>query len=623
MPSRSFKLLTLILLIGGLTWNTAQAKILTVTTTEDTTSSSDGVLSLREAVVEANTTTEADEIILPSGTYTLSQGASLLISSDIAITGVSAESTIIRPLDYAEAISVIEGTTQFSLTHITVSSMTTSSSYQAIRIGSDPAIVSLNHCIIKKAPTGLSIYRAMQVTINDCIFDDNKYHAIDNSDPFIAINVNRSTFTNNGNDDYKDAYGSTLRGGAIDHSDGGTLVIRDSQFSGNKASTGGAIYSTYGSDDGGTISIYKTTFSDNSADYGSAIYTRSQYGYRAEMEVYVSQSSFIRNVNAAIYNVDRFLYIDRSTFSQNDTGVYDDASSSYSYDDASSSYGVVLDRVTLSENKIGITNIGSNSSKIKNSLLSGNDSLDCDGGITSQGYNLISDVSGCTITATTGDQFQVATANLSEFYENDIPGGSYYELLSESTAIDQGNPEYTEVDQLSRGVAGGRVDIGAVEHITDNIEASADTDFNVALKYQTIAYSSQKQEYQWSVCNNSSQDYTYSAAFTYASPRDTYGNLSFPEAEVAAGECYSSPWTKVDFNAASSKVYGGLVDGTYTISGTLEGEPTDGSDSESLIDEVTQTWTMNHQADSSSKESPATKTSPSSAKTSGKKKAAK
>lgn len=58
----------------------------------------------------------------------------------------------------------------------------------------------------------------------------------------------------------------------------------------------------------------------------------------------------------------------------------------------------------------GLTVVSGSNAQIKNTIIAGNivssrATADCRGTITSNGYNLIGDKSGCTVTATTGDQF--------------------------------------------------------------------------------------------------------------------------------------------------------------------------------------------------------------------------
>jgi uncharacterized repeat protein (TIGR01451 family) len=105
---------------------------------------------------------------------------------------------------------------------------------------------------------------------------------------------------------------------------------------------------------------------------------------------------------------------------------------------------------------------------IRNTILAGNTSdmgsPDCDGNITSLGYNLIGDTSGCSFSAAVGDLTNV-DAKLGPLV---VPSG-YHPLLFDSPAINGGNPSgcrgstgFLDTDQ--RGFPRfGRCDIGAYE----------------------------------------------------------------------------------------------------------------------------------------------------------------
>ncbi|WKZ35840.1 MAG: class F sortase [Anaerolineales bacterium] len=94
-----FPLLALLIsLVGGaISVTPARAATFTVTKTADT---NDGICdvdcSLREAIAAANAAAGADIITLPAGTYTLTLGGELLITSDITINGAGAGTTIIE-----------------------------------------------------------------------------------------------------------------------------------------------------------------------------------------------------------------------------------------------------------------------------------------------------------------------------------------------------------------------------------------------------------------------------------------------------------------------------------------------------------------------------------------------
>ena len=65
-----------------------------------------------------------------------------------------------------------------------------------------------------------------------------------------------------------------------------------------------------------------------------------------------------------------------------------------------------LNNVTIADNSSGLSHAGASLS-ISNSLIANNTGFECAGTITSGGYNLIGDTTGCTFSSTTGDQLDV------------------------------------------------------------------------------------------------------------------------------------------------------------------------------------------------------------------------
>jgi hypothetical protein len=104
---------------------------------------------------------------------------------------------------------------------------------------------------------------------------------------------------------------------------------------------------------------------------------------------------------------------------------------------------------------------------LTNTIIANNQSNagspNCSGPITSLGHNLISSTSGCTITATAGDKFNVA-ANIGSLANN---GGftQTHALLAGSPAINAGSNSACPAED-QRGVIhqqAGICDIGAYE----------------------------------------------------------------------------------------------------------------------------------------------------------------
>ncbi len=201
------------LLVFGAT-HTAEAATIVVDTVVDE-NTINGSCSLREALLAADTNASvdscaagsgADTITVPPGVYTLTLGVQLTITSDIAIVGGGADTTII------EAAS---------------SSGTATARVLIINAGT----VSLTGLTFRHG--NIADHRA----------------GIRNSG---VLTVTDSTISDNSSI-------SSRHGGGINNTTGSTLVVVRSTFSGNSASEGGAIQNR------GSATITNSTFSGNSA----------------------------------------------------------------------------------------------------------------------------------------------------------------------------------------------------------------------------------------------------------------------------------------------------------------------------------------------------------------------
>ncbi len=108
----------------------------------------------------------------------------------------------------------------------------------------------------------------------------------------------------------------------------------------------------------------------------------------------------------------------------------------------------------------------SGASSIQNSIIAGNTvsssfGPDCNGTLTSQGYNLIGITTNCTVISNTGDLLNV-TANLGTF----LPAVGYLPLLPSSPAIDSANPATCPATDQRGATRQGTCDIGAYEYLT-------------------------------------------------------------------------------------------------------------------------------------------------------------
>jgi CSLREA domain-containing protein len=176
----------------------------------------------------------------------------------------------------------------------------------------------------------------------------------------------------------------------------------------------------------------------------------------------------------AIYNAQgAVLTIANSTLSGNQAG----GSGGGIYNDGTAT----LNNVTIAENTAvnggGVSN-ENGALTIQNTIVAGNfSSSDCSGTLTSGGYNLIQDASGCTISGDTTGNLTGINPNLGELGDH---GGSAftYEPGAGSPAIDAGSPSVPgsggnaceQTDQRGTYRPHGEVcDIGAVEVGNTNV----------------------------------------------------------------------------------------------------------------------------------------------------------
>ncbi|MEW5985729.1 MAG: choice-of-anchor Q domain-containing protein [Chloroflexota bacterium] len=338
-----------------------------------------GVCTLRAAVQEANALAGDDTITLPAGLYALT------------LTGIGEEAAVMGDLDVTgnltlngdgSAVTTIEA--QWGVTFDTDRVMQVFS----------PAVVTLYGVTVSGGDVydpGGGLHNSGTLTLNEVV-------------------VSGST--------------SETDGGGLYSS--GTAILNDSAVVNNDAfgdydGDGGGIYNT------GTMTLNHSTVAGNTADgfYGGG-------------------------TAGGVYNGGA-LYVINSTFSNNFAWVNDNSGGGYG--------GAILNRGTLqisnstiADNTAAISGAGiyqgaAGTTTLRNSVVAtnvGNNTHDCGGRpITSAGYNLIGNATGCNFQATTGDQ--VGTSGnlidplLGPLQDN---GGATqtHALLTGSPAIDTADP---------------------------------------------------------------------------------------------------------------------------------------------------------------------------------------
>ncbi|WP_028470765.1 DUF4347 domain-containing protein, partial [Neptunomonas japonica] len=228
---------------------------ITVTTDQDTldgdadltslanlalTPGSDGLISLREAIIAANANADADTITLGAGTYTLTIAGSgtavagdLDIANDLSIIGAGASNTIIDGNGIDRIFQLKDAGTDFNLTSLTLQGGDAGSvKGGAIMIGHAGATVSLNQVVISgnTADWGAGVYNQGTLNVTDSVIEGNT------------------------------ATGTAAWGGGLMNE--GSATLERVTFSGNTADYGGGIYSD---GPGSTTSLVNVTVSGNSA----------------------------------------------------------------------------------------------------------------------------------------------------------------------------------------------------------------------------------------------------------------------------------------------------------------------------------------------------------------------
>lgn len=231
---------------------------------------------------------------------------------------------------------------------------------------------------------------------------------------------------------------AVIFGGGLSNT--GMTTIDDCTFAGNVAPEGGGLFNS----DDGTLLLTNSTVTDNVADLGSGI---ENHGTLVVINSTLHANGFSFLEGGGLLNSGTATLIN-STITDNFAGGGGGIANGF--------FGTGGGTVVLLNTLLA-----------RNSSRSGG-SDDCAGQITSLGYNLVGDLTGCTIillpTDLTGDP------GLGDFTDNGRPGRGHVPLLSTSQAIDAANdavcPRRDQLGQRRvniRGVGTSICDIGAIE----------------------------------------------------------------------------------------------------------------------------------------------------------------
>lgn len=470
---------------------------ITVTTTADELNT-DGDCALREAVRAANLNTAvdacpagrgADTILLPAGTYILTRVGGdeaaklgdLDLTKDVTISGAGASTTIIDGNQLDRVFDIPAGV-RVTLKQLTVRNGRVASSLVGGGIANRGTLLVANSVVTANAAvqSGGGIYNLGGMTIQASIISSNTVS--DASGEGVGggiynggeLTVRDSTITANSTAAYGRGGGifniSALRlvdsviaensslgqGGGVTNF-GGTLLIQRSTISGNQAPVAGGIENISSS-----LTVTDSTISGNTASTGSAggILNYSHLGL-ANSPVTIINSTISGNIaaegGAGIMNQGQTVTLRNSTISGNAAGrtgggIYNTGTNA-NLPGIVHLYNVtIVANIANSANEVGQGGGGVFNSTfasgdrihLYNSILAGNteglgETPECQGTLSSQGYNLIGDVTECTVEGDQTGNLVGVDPLLGPLQDNGGPRQTHA-LLAGSPAIDAGNP---------------------------------------------------------------------------------------------------------------------------------------------------------------------------------------
>ena len=328
-------------------------------------------------------------------------------------------------------------------------------------------IATIEHFTVQNGSTGVGggiFNRTGILTLNDSTVSGNtsQYSAGGINNEEGTLTLNNSTVTGNSTQSY---------GGGIAHGYG-DLTLNNSTVSDNTAGgEGGGI-----SNDRGTVTLNNSTVDGNEASSrGGGI--RNYFGTITLNSSAVTGNTTVGGIwdieycGGGIYNWTSILILNNSTVSGN-TASGDGGGIYHTTSVGGGVYSVMISNSTVSDNKANLGGgiyRGEGPATVQNTIVAGNTAVtsgpDCWGSISSAGYSLVGDTSGCAYTPGSGDLTNV-DPRIGPLEGS--PG--YHPLLPDSPAINAGNPAGC-TDHLGNPLTTdqrgfprfGRCDIGAYE----------------------------------------------------------------------------------------------------------------------------------------------------------------
>ena len=217
-----------------------------------------GNISLRSAIEEANAGAGGDWILVPDGTYTLSQGA-LDIAGDITISGNGIGTTAIDADSLSRVFNVTSGTVTISNLTITGGGFAGVGGGLSVALGADVTLDGVE-LVGNLATDGGAISNAGTLDLTDVTIDGNT--AMDEGGGIYntgTLALTGTTVSNNSS--------ATDGGGIWSQAGGAGLTLTNVTISGNTATgSGGGLYNA------ANATLQNVTITNNTATQGSGIH---------------------------------------------------------------------------------------------------------------------------------------------------------------------------------------------------------------------------------------------------------------------------------------------------------------------------------------------------------------
>ena len=419
--------------------------------------------SLRAAIEEANASGIETDVSVPTTAVIYVTSGPLVVEADISINGLGMDTTVISNGLFNQVFEV-EPAGDLSLSNLEVKLGWTTGSGGNISV--DRGSLSLQSCRVTGGLAaghggGIMLYSGASAIIISSVISGNETNGSGGAIYAVATSGTPSLQIISSRLQDNEAGGG---GGAVYMTDG-TLVIDESELTGNTAEVDGggiALVKTLNAWNG-TLSITATTVSDNSGRNGGGLYYYIPDGGGLAIDSSTFQGNSAATQGGGIYSYledPDGITIVNSTISGNQADL--DAGGILFYG-GDPGQDLELSSCTVTDNTAdtdasdtggagGLFSFGSGAIVMRNTVVAGNHDLspnsavdpDCFGDLKSDGYNFIGVVnSACNVFGdTSGNQTGIPGSPLDPMLGPLTAGWStkVHPLLDGSPAIDAGNP---------------------------------------------------------------------------------------------------------------------------------------------------------------------------------------